>query len=73
MLEQARADGATEVELAAKQAEFAKFASWYRNPFFNAAITFIEPLPLGLLFALVSAGLLRRREGVGGAREPSRA
>lgn len=66
MLAQARADGATEVELAARQEELAKFASWYRNPFFNAAITFIEPLPLGLLFALVSAGILRRKEGGSG-------
>jgi hypothetical protein len=27
----------------------------------NAAITFLEPLPVGLVIALVSAGILRRR------------
>ena len=37
----------------------------YRNPFFNAAITFCEPLPVALVFALASAGILsRRRKGV---------
>ena len=37
-----------------------KFAEMYRNPFMNAAITFIEPLPVGLVFAFVSAGILSR-------------
>ena len=35
---------------------------WYENPFFNAAVTLLEPLPVGLIMSLVSAGILRRRE-----------
>jgi hypothetical protein len=61
-LEKARVDGASEAELAAKKAEMEKFAVWYQNPAINAAMTFVEPLPVGLLIALVSAGVLRRRK-----------
>ena len=39
----------------------AQFKEWYDNPFFNAAITFLEPLPVGLVVTLVSAGVLRRK------------
>jgi hypothetical protein len=60
-IEKARADGANEVELAEKQAEMDRFAQLYRNPVINAAITLIEPLPVGLVVALVSAGILARR------------
>ncbi len=60
-LEKARADGATEAALAQKTAELDKFVELYRNPLINAAITFVEPLPVGLIVALVSAGVLSRR------------
>jgi len=33
----------------------------YQNPIYNAAMTFLEPLPVGLLIALISAVALRRR------------
>lgn len=66
-IEKARAAGATPAELDKQLAEMKKFAESYRNPLVNAAITYLEPLPVGLLFALVSAGLLRRREPTGGA------
>ena len=61
-LEKARADGASEAALAEKKAEMEKMARMYQNPAFNAALTFLEPLPVGLLIALVSAGVLRRRK-----------
>jgi len=32
-----------------------------KNPLINAAMTFIEPFPVGLVMTLVSAGILRRR------------
>lgn len=60
-LDRARADGRSEAELARMRAEAAKFAVSYRNPLFNSAITFLEPLPVGVLVTLVSAGVLRRR------------
>ena len=59
---EARADGATGAELAAKQAELDRFAVMYRNPAINAAFTFMEPLPVALIVALVSAGVLSRRK-----------
>lgn len=62
VLQQERAAGASEAALAAKRAEMAKMAELYKNPLFNAAITFAEPLPVGLVIALVSAGVLSRRQ-----------
>ena len=47
-----------------KGASDAAIAHWkvvYDNPLTNAAITFIEPFPVGLVVTLVSAAILRRR------------
>lgn len=67
VLEKARQDGATEVELARQKAEMDEFAVSYRNPAINAAMTFLEPMPVALVVALVSAGVLsRRRKGAMG-------
>lgn len=61
-----RREGATQAELDAKVVEQRRFAELYENPAVNAGMTMMEPLPVGLLFALVSAGLLsRRRRGAG--------
>lgn len=63
-VDKARAAGKTDAEVAALQQEMAKFKEMYRNPFFNVAITLIEPLPVGLLFSLVAAwALSRKRRG----------
>lgn len=62
-LESARKAGATPAELEKKRAEGEKFAQMYKNPLYNIAMTYMEPLPVGLLGALVSAALLRRRAG----------
>jgi hypothetical protein len=67
-LEKARADGASEEAIALKKAEMDDFAKMYDNPAFNAAVTFLEPLPVALVMALVSAGVLSRRRK-GGAGE----
>src|SRR5688500_7870951 len=61
VVEQARASGDTPEEIQQKTAEMEEFLERYQNPLFNAAITFREPLPVGLIFALVSAGILSRR------------
>ena len=67
-LDKARADGASEAAIAQKKAEMDKFAELYKNPVINVAVTFLEPLPVALVFALVSAGVLsrRRKDGVMG-------
>jgi Protein of unknown function (DUF4199) len=61
MVEQARASGASQARIDATAAEGKKFVEMYKNPLINSAMTFIEPLPVGLLIALVSAGILSRR------------
>jgi hypothetical protein len=60
-IEKARLAGASERELATKIQELADFATMYRNPLVNLAFTFLEPLPVGLVFTLVTAGVLSRR------------
>ena len=60
-LDSMRKSGATEAQITAKQAELQKMAVMYHNPIFNSAITFMEPLPVAIVFALVSAGVLSRR------------
>ena len=67
MLEDARAKGESPEAIAAKKAEMEEFAVMYQNPAINAAFTFLEPLPVALIFSLVTAGVLsrRRRDGAG--------
>jgi hypothetical protein len=60
-IDQARKSGATDAEIAAQVKEMAEFNEMYRNPLVNIAITLLEPLPVGIVFALVAAGVLGRR------------
>ena len=66
VLERARAEGESEAAIARRKAEMEEFAKLYENPVINAAITFLEPLPVALVVALVSAGVLSRRRRTGG-------
>lgn len=69
---QARAAGATDARIAETSRQMADFAASYRNPLVNIAYTFLEPLPVGLVFALVSAWIVSRPRakpaGTGGDR-----
>jgi hypothetical protein len=65
VLDQAKADGETEQQLAKRKADMEKFSELYKNPVVNAAITFLEPLPVALVVALISAGALSRRKKEG--------
>jgi len=56
-----RAKGATDAAIAAKKVEMEKMKTMLNNPLLNAAMTFIEPFPVGLLVTLISAAVLRRR------------
>jgi hypothetical protein len=60
-LEQARQSGADEAQLARQTKEMADFVEMYKNPLVNIAFTVIEPLPVGLVFTLVTAGVFGRR------------
>jgi Protein of unknown function (DUF4199) len=61
VIESARKSGATEAQIAAKQKEMTEFAEMYKNPLVNIAFSFLEPLPVGLLFTLVTAVVLSRK------------
>ena len=61
VVERLRASGASAAAVQAKIVEMNKFKEQYKNPFFNAAMTFIEPFPVGLVITLISAGFLRKK------------
>jgi hypothetical protein len=54
-----RQKGATEAAIAVKKKELEKMWAMLDNPLINAAMTFIEPFPVGLIVTLVSAAILR--------------
>jgi uncharacterized protein DUF4199 len=58
-LEAKRAAGITGAAYAKAAAQMETMRVQYRNPLFRMPMTFIEIFPVGLLIALVSAGLLR--------------
>jgi uncharacterized protein DUF4199 len=41
--------------------EMKNLIHWLENPFINAALTFTEPFPIGLIVTLISALILRKR------------
>jgi Protein of unknown function (DUF4199) len=57
----AKASGASPAALQVQIQQLNKYRQMYDNPLFNAAMTFIEPLPVGLLVTLISAAILRRK------------
>ena len=61
-IEKARQAGESPEAIAAMEAEMDKFEEMYKNPLINTAMTFMEPLPVALLVALLSAGVLSRRK-----------
>jgi hypothetical protein len=56
-----KATGAPQEKIDEAAREVESFKKLYSNPFVNAAFTFLEPFPVGLLMALVSAAVLRRK------------
>jgi len=60
-LDQMRSSGASQVEIEKQAREMAIFAMRYKNPFFNAMVTYIEILPIGLVVTLLSAFILKRK------------
>ena len=62
-VQKARAAGATQQVIDAKLQEMKSFKAMYdNNLFFNAAITFAEPFPVGLIITLISAAILRKKK-----------
>jgi hypothetical protein len=63
MLDQLKASGASQVEIDKQTKEMASFARMYKNPFFNAMMTYAEILPVGLIVTLISSLILKRKTG----------
>jgi hypothetical protein len=56
-----RESGANDAQILAKTKELQEFAKSYQNPLVNIAYTLLEPLPVGIVIALVTAGVLSRK------------
>ncbi len=61
VIEKARASGTSQQAIDAQLQQMKSFKAMYDNPFFNAAITFTEPFPIGLIVTLISAAILRKK------------
>ena len=61
MLDKLKAGGASQIEIDNKIKEMANFAVKYKNPFFNAMMTYMEILPVGLIVTLISSLILKRK------------
>jgi len=61
MLDQLKASGASQIEIDKQTKEMASFGKMYKNPFFNAMMTYVEILPVGLIVTLISSLILKRR------------
>lgn len=66
-VEKAKKSGASETQIAAQKKEMREMMNLYKNPLINIGVTFLEPLPVGLLFTLVSAFALSRKRREPGA------
>jgi hypothetical protein len=66
-IEKAKKSGATDAQIAEKTKEMAQFSQMYKKPLVNIALTFLEPLPVGILFTLITAVALSRKRRVQGA------
>ena len=65
VIAKARAEGASEASIQATARQMQTFKEMYDQPLFNAAITFLEPFPIGVGITLISAAILRKRAPVG--------
>lgn len=61
VLKEASRNGATAAEIAAKTIEMGEFRELYKSPVFVIVATYLEVLPVGLLIALISALILKRK------------
>ena len=60
-LDKLKTSGASQVEIDEKTKEMANFAKMYKNPFFNAMMTYAIILPVGLVVTLISSLILKRK------------
>jgi hypothetical protein len=61
VLSMAERSGATATELASKTEEMKQFKEMYKNPVFAVLISYAEVLPIGLVVALISSFILKKK------------
>ncbi|HEX4952071.1 MAG TPA: DUF4199 domain-containing protein [Thermoanaerobaculia bacterium] len=61
MVERARDGGASDAEIVKTAQRARELKRLYDTPLGNAALTFAQPLPIGLVAAAISAALLRKK------------
>lgn len=61
MLDQLRESGASQAMIDAQQKEMSEFAEMYKNPVYVVLFTYMEILPVGILFSLVTALIMKRK------------
>jgi uncharacterized protein DUF4199 len=69
MVEKARASGASQQVIDATLQEMKSMKAMFDNPLINAAITFTEPFPVGLIITVISAAILRKKAGPNDRKE----
>ncbi len=60
-IEKMRLAHASQAAIDAEAAKMKSFGEMYKNPFFNAMMTYAEILPVGLLVSLICAFILKRK------------
>jgi hypothetical protein len=69
-IERVRASGKSPQEIETEIESMRSMMQLYNsNIFFNMALTFLEPLPVGVLMSLISAAILRKRRREAGGEE----
>lgn len=61
VIEKAKAAGASAAAIQQQTEQLKRYKELYENPLINAAMTFIEPFPVGLLITLISAAVLKKK------------
>ena len=61
LVQKLTASGASPAAVEEKLQQVRKYKELYKNPFFNAMLTFIHPFPIGLVITLFSALVLKRK------------
>jgi hypothetical protein len=64
MIAKAKAGGASAQALAKQTADMAQMKEWYKNPLFIILMTYVEILPVGVVVALISALILKRKTAI---------
>ncbi|MFN8354230.1 MAG: DUF4199 domain-containing protein [Spirosomataceae bacterium] len=60
-IKKAESTGASKAELEATMTQLSQMKEWYKSPLMIFLLTLMEPLPVGVLISLISAGVLRRK------------